>query len=95
LCGYETWYLTLREEHRLRVLEYRFLRDIFRPKRNEVIGRWRKLRIQKLHNLYSSPNIIRIIKTRRIRWDGKDSACSTHEGEEECMQDLTGKPEAK
>jgi hypothetical protein len=58
----ETWSLTLIEEYRLRVFENRVLRRIIGPKRDEVIGRWRKLRNEELHNLYSSPSIIRIIK---------------------------------
>jgi hypothetical protein len=59
------WFL--REEHRLRVFEKRVLRRIFGPKRDEVKGDWRKLRNEELHNLYSSSNIIRMIKLRRIR----------------------------
>jgi hypothetical protein len=59
LYGYETWYITLREEHRLRVFENRVLRRIFGPKRDEVAGEWRKLHSEELHNLYSSPDIIR------------------------------------
>jgi hypothetical protein len=62
LHGCETWSLTLREEHRLRVSENRVLRGIFGPKRDEVIGGWRKLHNKELHNLYCSPSIIRIIK---------------------------------
>jgi hypothetical protein len=82
LCGCETWSLTLREEHRLRVFENRVLRRIFGPKRDEgssepvapriyffyffkrdeVTGEWRKLHSEELHNLYSSPDIIRQIK---------------------------------
>jgi hypothetical protein len=65
LYGCETWSLTLREEHRLRVFENRVLRKIFGPKRGEVTGERRKL-----HDLYSSPSIIRIIKSRMIRLDG-------------------------
>jgi hypothetical protein len=69
LYGCETWSLTLREEHRLRVFENRVLRRIFVPKR-EVDGSWRKLRNDELHRLYSSPNIVRVIKSRRMRWAG-------------------------
>jgi hypothetical protein len=66
----QTWSLTLREEHRLRVFEYRVLRRIFGPKRDDVTGDWRKLHNEELNNLYSSPNIIRMIKSRRMRWAG-------------------------
>jgi hypothetical protein len=62
--------LTLREEHRLRVFEKRVLRRIFRPKRDKVMGEWRKLHNGELHNLYSSPDNIRQIKSKRIRWAG-------------------------
>jgi hypothetical protein len=61
LYGCETWPLTLREEHRLRVFENRVLRRIFGPKKDEVTGRWRKLRNEELRDLYSSPSIIRIM----------------------------------
>jgi hypothetical protein len=69
LYGCETWSLTLREEHRLRVFENRVLRRIFGPKR-EADGSWRKFHNDELHNLYSSPNIVRVIKLRRMRWAG-------------------------
>jgi hypothetical protein len=58
LYGYETWSLTLREGHRLRVFENRVLRRIFGPKRDEVMGEWRKLHNEELRDLYSSPNIL-------------------------------------
>jgi hypothetical protein len=58
------------EEHRLRVFENRVLRRIFGPKRDEVTGEWRKLHNEELRILYSSPNIIRQIKSRRMRWAG-------------------------
>jgi hypothetical protein len=67
LYGCETWSLTSREEHRLRVFENRVLRRIFGPKRDEVTEGWRKLHNEELHNLYSSPSIIRMIKSRAIR----------------------------
>jgi hypothetical protein len=70
LYGCETWSVTLREEHRLRVFENRVLRRIFGPKRDEVMGEWRKLHNRELCNLSSSPHIIRQIKSRRMRWVG-------------------------
>jgi hypothetical protein len=57
----------LREEHRLRVIQNRALRTIFGPKRDEMTGDWRKLHNEELHNLYCTPNIIRMIKSRRMR----------------------------
>jgi hypothetical protein len=68
--GNETWSLTSRKEYRLRVFENRVLRKIFGSKRVEVAGGWSKLHNEELHNLYSSPNIIRMIKSRRMRWEG-------------------------
>jgi hypothetical protein len=65
LYGCETWSLTLREEHRLREFENRVLRRIFGPKRDEETGGWRKLHNEELHNLYSSPSIIRIRESRK------------------------------
>jgi hypothetical protein len=70
LYGCETWSLTLREEHRLRVFKNRVLRRIFGPKRDEVTGEWRKLHNEELRDFYSSSSIIRIIKSKRMRWVG-------------------------
>jgi hypothetical protein len=70
LYGCESWSLTLREECRLRVLEDKVLRRIFGPKREEVTGEWRRLHNKELYALYSSPSIIRVIKSRRLKWAG-------------------------
>jgi hypothetical protein len=70
LYGCETWCLTLREKHGLRVFENNLLRRIFKPKRDEVTGGWIKLHNDELRDLYSSPSIIRIIKSRKKRWKG-------------------------
>jgi len=68
LYGYETWSLTLREERRLRVFGERALKKILGPKGDEVTGKWRKLFSEELDDLYSTPNIVRVIKSRRMRW---------------------------
>jgi hypothetical protein len=70
LYGCETWSLTLREERRLRVFENRVLRRIFGPKRDGVTGEWRKLHNEELHDLYSSPKILQVIKSRIMRREG-------------------------
>jgi hypothetical protein len=92
LCGCKTWSLTLREETRLRVFENRVLRRIFGPKRDEVTGEWRMLHNEELHILYSSPNIIRLIKSRRMRWAGHVTCMG--EGRN-VYKVLMGKPEGK
>jgi hypothetical protein len=92
LYGCETWSLTLEKEHRLRLFESRVLRRIYGPKKDEVIGCWRKLHNEELQNLCSSPSIIRMIKPRRMRLAGyvahmraKRNTCWI----------LVGKPEGK
>jgi hypothetical protein len=70
LYGFETWSLTLREERRLRVFENNVLRGIFGGKRDEVTGEWRKLHNEELNDLYCSTIIVRVIKSRRMRWVG-------------------------
>jgi hypothetical protein len=92
LYGCETWSLTVREEHRLRVSENRTLRRIPGPKREEVAGDWRRLHYKKLHNLYASPNIIRIIKSRRMRREGH-VACMVEM--RNAYSILVGRPEGK
>jgi hypothetical protein len=88
----ETWSLTLREKNRVRVFGNSVLRRIFGPKTDEVTGEWRKLHNEELHILYSSPNTIRQIKSRRLRWMGH-AACM---GEERNVYKvLIGKPEGK
>jgi hypothetical protein len=83
---------TLREEHRLRVFENRVLRRIFEPRRDEVTGEWRKLQNEELHNLYSSPNIIRMITSERIRWAGHIARMWEMRN---AYRILVGKPEGK
>jgi hypothetical protein len=91
LYGCETWFLTLREEHRLRIFENRVLRRMFGPKRDEVTGGRRKLH-EDLHNLYSSPSIIRVTKSRRIRWAGHVARMGEKRN---AYKILVGKPEGK
>jgi hypothetical protein len=92
LYGCEPWSLTLREEHRLRVFENRVLRKIFGPKRDEVISGWRKLRDEKLHNLYCSPSIIRITESRMMRRAGNVARMWEKMN---AYRILVGKPEGK
>jgi hypothetical protein len=80
LYGCETWSLTLREEESLRVFENRVLRRIFGPKRDKATGEWRRLHNEELNDLYSSPSIIRVIKSRIMRWAGHVA----HKGEGRC-----------
>jgi hypothetical protein len=92
LYGCETWSLTVREEHKLRVFENRVLRRIFGPKRDGVTGGWRKLHNEEFHNLYSSSSIIRIIKSRRMRWVGHVARMGERRS---VYRLLVGKPEGK
>jgi hypothetical protein len=92
LYGCETLSLTLKEEHRLRVFENRVLKRIFGPKRDEVTGEWRKLYNKEHHDLYSSPSVIRIIKSRRMRWAGNVARMGEKRN---AYRLLVGKPEGK
>jgi hypothetical protein len=92
LHGCETWSLTLREERRLRVFGNRVLRRIFGPNRDEVTGGWRKMHNEELHNLYSSPNTIRMIKSRKMRWTGH---VPRMRAKMNAYRILAGKPEGK
>jgi hypothetical protein len=92
LYGCETWTLTLREEHRLRVFENRVLRRIFGPKRDEVTEGWRKPHYEELHGLYFSPSIIRVIKARKMRWEGHVARMGEVRG---AYNILVGKPEGR
>jgi hypothetical protein len=92
LYGCETWSVALREELRLRVFENRVLRRIVGPKRDKVTGELRKLHNEELHDLYSSPSIIRITKSRRMRWAGHVARM----GEKmNAYRFLVGKPEGR
>jgi hypothetical protein len=92
LYGCETWSLTLREEQKLRVFENRVLRRIFGLKRNGVMRGWRKLHNVDLHDFYSSSSIIRIIKSRRMRWAGHVAGMGENRN---VYKLLVGKPEGK
>ncbi|KAJ4438188.1 hypothetical protein ANN_14127 [Periplaneta americana] len=92
LYSCETWTLTLREEQRLRVFENKVLRKIFGAKRDEVTGEWRKLHNAELHALYLSPDIIRNIKSRRLRWAGHVARMGESRN---AYRVLVGRPEGK
>ena len=92
MYGCKTWSLTLREEHRLRVFENMVLRRIFGLKNDEAIGEWRKPHNEELNDLYSSPNIVRVIKSRRMRWAGHVARVGASIG---LYRVLVGKPERK
>ena len=101
LYGCETWSLTLREECRLRVFENRVLRRIFGPKRDKVTGQWRKLQNRELTDLYSSPNIICTIKSRKMKWAGHAALTGERRGVYRVLvgipegQRLLGRPKCK
>ena len=92
LYGCETWSLTLREERRLRVFENRVLRKVFGPKRDEVTGEWRKLHNEELNDLYSLPNIVLVVKSRRMRWAGHVARMGEDRG---VHRVLVGKPKER
>jgi len=92
LYGCETWPLTLREERKLRVFENMVLRRIFGPRRDEVTGEWRRLHNEDLNDLYSSPTIVRVIKSRRMRWAGHVARMSEERG---VYRVLAKKPEER
>jgi len=88
----ETWSPILREERKLRVFKNMMLRSIFGPRRDEVTGERRRLHNQELNDLYSSPNIVRVIKSRRMRWVGYVARMGDERG---AYRVLVGKPEGK
>ena len=92
LYGCETWSLTLREERKLRVFENIVLRRIFGPRRGEAMGEWKRLHNEELNDLYSSPNIVWVIKSRRMRWVGYMARMGEKRG---VYRVLVGKPEGK
>jgi hypothetical protein len=92
LYGCETWSLILRDERKLRVFENMVLRRKFGPRRDEVTGDWRRLHNEELNDLYSSPNIVRVIKLRRMRWAGQVARMGEERG---VYRVLVGKPEGK
>jgi hypothetical protein len=92
LYGCETWSLTLREEQRLRVFENRVLRNIFGPKRDEATGDWRRLHNEERNDLYSSPNIIRVIRSRRMRWVGQVAGMAE---KRDAYRIMVGRPEGR
>ena len=92
LYGCEIWSLTMREEYRLRVFENRVLRRIFGSRRDGVTGEWRKLHNEELNDLYCSPNIVRVIKSRRMRWAGHVASMGEMRG---VYRVFVGKPEGK
>ena len=92
LYGRETWSLTLREERKLRAFENMVLGRVFGPRRDEVMGEWRRLHNEELNDLYSTPNIVWLIKSRRMRWAGHVACMGEERG---VYRVLVGKPEGR
>ena len=92
LYGCETWSSTQREERKLRVFENMVLRRIFGPRRDKVMGEWRRLHNEELNDLYCSPSIVRVIKSRRMRWAGHVARMGE---EREVYRVVVGKPEGR
>jgi len=92
LCGCETWSFTGREERKLRVFDNMVLRRLFGPRRDEVTGEWRRLYNEELNDLYSSPNNVRVIKSRRMSWAGHVACMGEERG---IYRVLVGKPEGR
>jgi hypothetical protein len=87
LYGCETRSITFREKHTLRAFQNRVLGRMFGPKREEVAGSSRGLHNEELHKLYASPNIVRAVKSGRLRWEGNVA----HMAVEKCIQHFGGK----
>jgi hypothetical protein len=90
--GCETWSLVLREEHRLRIFKNVVLRRVFGSERDEITGKWRRLINKELYSVFSSPNIIWVIKSRRLRWAGHVAHMGERRG---AYRVLLGKPEGR
>ena len=92
LYGCESWSTTVADEQKLRVFENKILRKIYGPKRDEMTGEWRRLHNEELHGLYDSPDVVKIMKSRRLRWAGHVARM----GEKRRLYStLVGKPEGK
>ena len=92
LYGCEAWSLTLREERKLRVFEYMVLRRMFGPRGDEETGEWKRLHNEELNDLYSLPNIVRVTKSRRMRWAGNVARMGEARG---LYRVMVGKPEER
>ena len=95
LYGCETWLPTLRKERGMRVFENRVLTKIFGLKRDEVAEKWRKLHNEEVNYLYSSPNIVRVIKSRKMRWARHVARMGRGEERRDVYRVLVGKSEGK